>query len=104
MRRQRAERADQYRSRTYRLLLGSLAANVRALRKMNGWTQEDAAEKCGMAVPVYQRIEAAGVNLTFTTLARLCNGFQVEAQRLVRLRKAPTRQPPGRPKTLKVAT
>ncbi len=34
---------------------------------------------CEMAMQQYQRIEAGRVNLTFTTLARLCEGFGVDA-------------------------
>ena len=37
-----------------------------------------------MAPRVFQFVEAGAVNLTFTTLARLCNGFEVDARRLFR--------------------
>ena len=99
MRRHRAERAEQYESATYKLLVSSVAANVRALRKKTAWTQEIAAEKCGMLVQVFQRIEAGGGNLTLTTLARLCDGFEVAAVRLLKARRAPSQRSPGRPRT-----
>ena len=52
---------------------------LRAARDERGWTQEEAGARCGMAMQQYQRIEAGRVNLTFTSLARLCEGFGVDA-------------------------
>lgn len=93
----RAQRAGQYRTKSYKLLVGSLAANVRALRQRNGWTQQEAADHCNMVTQSYQRIEAGSVNVTFTTLARLCEAFEVDAPKLVSPAQPPPRRPRGRP-------
>lgn len=78
-RRRRAERLPQYEGAIYRALLRRFATRLRALREAQGWTQEEAGARCGMAMQQYQRIEAGRVNLTFTSLARLCEGFGVDA-------------------------
>lgn len=86
MRRQKAERAQQYRSRAYVDLKNRLAANVLRLRISYGWSQEEAAHNCGMSTRVLQRAESAEVNVTFTTLARFCEGFGVDIGELLRKR------------------
>lgn len=83
MRPRRADRAQQYRSRAYRELLVRLATNVRRLRQAREWSQEEAAYRSGMSTRVFQRIEASDVNATFTTLARLCEGFAVDVRELL---------------------
>lgn len=82
-RRVKEERRPQYRSRTYISLQRALAFNVKRLRSDFGWTQEEAAFECGMSPRLLQSIEAAKPNVTFTTLARLCDGFDVEAHELL---------------------
>jgi transcriptional regulator with XRE-family HTH domain len=82
MRRRRPEREQHYISDEYVTLQALLAANVRALRAQSGWSQEQAAEACGMATRLLQRVEAGDANTTMATLARLCAGFAVEPSRL----------------------
>lgn len=88
-RKRRPERAEQYESDAYRELQRRLAAAVRRLREEKGWTQEEAAHRCGMTTRLYQRVEGEEVNLTFTSLARLCEGFGVDVARLLKPLKRP---------------
>ena len=84
MRQRRAERAAQYESAAYNELLERLAHNVLRLRRARKWTQEEAAHQTGMSTRLFQRIEAGETNVTLTTLARLIEGFGVEAVDLLR--------------------
>ena len=70
-------------SAAYREFQARLAAAVRYLRTEKGWTQEEAAHRCGMTTRLLQRVEGSEVNLTFTTLARLCEGLEVDAAQLL---------------------
>jgi transcriptional regulator with XRE-family HTH domain len=85
-RQRRPERAEQYESASYRDLQSRLAASVRHLREARGWTQEEAAHRCGMTTRLFQRVEGEDVNLTFTSLARLCDGFEVDVVQLLKPR------------------
>ena len=87
-RRRRPERAEQYKSVAYQELRARLAAAVRHLRTEKGWTQEEAAHRCGMTTRLLQRVEGSEVNLTLTTLARLCEGFKVDAAQPLKPLKA----------------
>lgn len=81
-RRRRAERQGQYETEAYRALLRRFAVNLRRLREARAWTQEEAGARCGMVMQMYQRIESASVNVTLTTVARLSDGFGVDAHQL----------------------
>lgn len=60
-----------------------IATNTRRLRGVLGWTQEQAAEHCGIATQYLQLIEREGVNPTVGTLVRLANGLGVDLVELV---------------------
>jgi DNA-binding XRE family transcriptional regulator len=88
--RRREERLGQYRTRAYREVQRTLAANALRLRVAAGWTQEETAARCDMGVRLYQQVEHGDTNATVTTLARLCAGFRVELAELARpVPKAP---------------
>jgi transcriptional regulator with XRE-family HTH domain len=86
-RKRRPERAEQYESPTYRDLQSRLAATVRRLRAEKGWTQEEAAHRCGMTTRHLQSVEGEDVNATLTTLARLSEGFEVDVAQLFQSRR-----------------
>jgi transcriptional regulator with XRE-family HTH domain len=60
-----------------------VAANVRRLRKEHGLTQEQLAERCGLAPRKLQAIEA-GINVRVSTLDRLAAGLGVDVWELLR--------------------
>ena len=59
-----------------------LARAVRRERLRLGLTQEETAERAGIATRQLQRVEAAGVNAGLSTLAGLCRAFRVDVIRL----------------------
>ncbi|MDB4929970.1 MAG: transcriptional regulator [Myxococcaceae bacterium] len=98
MRRKPTTRDPLYRSREYLDLVGRVATNLRQLRQLRGWTQEDAATRCGqLSVYVLRQIESAQTNVTAVTLARLSAGFGVDVAAFLVPAPTPTRRAPGRP-------
>ena len=67
---------------SFKALQDTLASNARRLRADRGLTQEQAAHACAMSTRLLQRIEAAAVNTTLISVARLCSGYGVDAAEL----------------------
>ena len=93
MRRRRPDRLELYESATYVALQEALAANVRRARASLGLTQEAAAHACGMSARLLQRVEAADVNPTLITLARLSGGLGLDATALLQRSATPADDP-----------
>ena len=55
-----------------------LAMNIRDLRKQLKMTQEEAAEATGLNWRHWQKMEAGEVNVTLSTLSKICQGLGVE--------------------------
>jgi transcriptional regulator with XRE-family HTH domain len=89
----KSPRSHHYQGKTYRDLVARLSANVRALRKTAGLTQEEAAHRCGMTTAFFQSIEGEATNPTGITLARLADGLAVD---LADLLQPAARLPPRR--------
>jgi transcriptional regulator with XRE-family HTH domain len=60
----------------------ALGARVRALREDQGWTLEQAAERCQLDWKHLQKIESGVLNVTLVTLVRIAVGLGVSTQAL----------------------
>lgn len=75
--------AGRYAGPTHATILATVAANVRRLRALRGWSQTVCAPLCGgMSVYQLHLVEAGNSNFTASTLAQLCDGFSVPASEL----------------------
>ena len=91
------DRTPQYESPRYGDILSRLAGNVRFIRAERGWTQEETAYRCGeMSTYLYQLVESGTTNPTATTLARLCDGFDLDVLVLLAPVSAPLAARTGR--------
>jgi transcriptional regulator with XRE-family HTH domain len=61
------------------------AKRLRELRKQRSWTQEQAAENCGVGYKLYQLYEL-GIknNPGLLTLEKIANGYGIELRQLFR--------------------
>ncbi|NVM57347.1 MAG: helix-turn-helix transcriptional regulator [Desulfobacterales bacterium] len=59
------------------LIKKQLGRQIKALREEMGWRQEDVQDKTGLSSRYLGRIERGSVNLTLSTLLRLCEIFKV---------------------------
>jgi XRE family aerobic/anaerobic benzoate catabolism transcriptional regulator len=59
-------------------LLDRLAANVRALRKLRGWSRRDLARRAEISERFLADVEGANANPSLLRLAALAEVFEVE--------------------------
>lgn len=103
-RRRREDRAQQYKTAAYQNLAGRFGANVRRVRESLGLTQAEAAERCSLGTKHLQRIEAADMNLTLTTIARICEGFALDVREFFAPVAPLAKRRRGRPAKVEAAT
>jgi transcriptional regulator with XRE-family HTH domain len=84
--------------------LGYIAANVRNLRKIKGWSQEQLAEHAGLSTRFVQDTEASRANISVASLVALAEALAVEPPSLFKPTSTlqrrvgrPPRNPAGTP-------
>lgn len=65
-----------------------LAVNIRRLRRVRGWSQEDCAEACGLHRTYIGAVERGERNITMATLERIANAFHVSPVDLLTEKRA----------------
>jgi transcriptional regulator with XRE-family HTH domain len=64
-----------------------LADNLKVARRAKNFTQETLADKSGLAIRHLQKIEAAEVNVTLGTIAKIAKALRVSVHTLFELRR-----------------
>lgn len=103
MKQRAASRAELF-GDTYRAVVERIAANVRRLRDLRGWTQEEAAHQCNdLDLTLWRMVESGRTNITAATLARLVDGFAVDVGELFAPAPPLEKRRPGRPRKVERA-
>jgi DNA-binding XRE family transcriptional regulator len=79
--------ADGHAKVTAASLRRRLGYNARRLRDAAGLTQTEAAERVGLGLRQWQKIEACQSNATLSTLVRIAAAFEVDIAELFRRRR-----------------
>lgn len=70
-------------SRDFKAIQEQLGTSVRLLREEHGMTQQVAADKSGINVRHWQKLEAGEINVSLITLYRVAELFKVEIAEIV---------------------
>ncbi len=65
------------------ILIASVGARIKQLRYAAGKTQEEMAERLGVSLRNYQRLETGQTNMSLRTIARLAAALEVEPHSLL---------------------
>lgn len=60
-----------------------IGARIRQLRKINGWSQEELARKCGISMTFMGHIERGTRHMSLDTFASMCVELEIDADVLL---------------------
>lgn len=60
-----------------------IGKKIRLLRHQNGWTQEDAAERLGLSVPAFSKMETGKSEITLSRLEQLARLFNLSVVQMM---------------------
>jgi len=63
----------------------SAGKNIRALRHERGWSQEDVANRLGISIPAFSKIETGVTDINLSRLEQIANIFEVSVVNLLSL-------------------
>ena len=55
----------------------SVGMNIRTLRHQQGWSQEDVANRLGISIPAFSKIETGVTDINLSRLEQIANVFEV---------------------------
>lgn len=78
----------------------SVGKNIRTLRHQHGWSQEDVANRLGISIPAFSKIETGVTDINLSRLEQIANIFDVNVVNLLAL---DTEEVDMKPSSLSVA-
>ena len=55
----------------------SVGMNIRTMRHQHGWSQEDVANRLGISIPAFSKIETGVTDINLSRLEQIANVFEV---------------------------
>ncbi|UOE46776.1 helix-turn-helix transcriptional regulator [Mucilaginibacter sp. SMC90] len=78
----------------------SVGKNIRTLRHQHGWSQEDVANRLGISIPAFSKIETGVTDINLSRLEQIANIFEVNVVNILAL---DTEEVDMKPSSLSVA-
>ncbi|WP_295673559.1 helix-turn-helix transcriptional regulator [uncultured Mucilaginibacter sp.] len=63
----------------------SVVKNIRTLRHQRGWSQEDVANRLGISIPAFSKIETGVTDINLSRLEQIANIYEVNVVNLLSL-------------------
>jgi transcriptional regulator with XRE-family HTH domain len=61
----------------------SVGKNIRTLRHQRGWSQEDVANRLGISIPAFSKIETGVTDINLSRLEQIANIYEVNVVNLL---------------------
>src|SRR6202161_2374356 len=61
----------------------SVGKNIRAIRHQRGWSQEDIANRLGISIPAFSKIETGVTDVNLSRLEQIANIYEVSVVQLL---------------------
>ena len=63
----------------------TVGQNIRTLRHQRGWSQEDVADRLGISIPAFSKIETGVTDINLSRLEQIANIYEVNVINLLSL-------------------
>lgn len=63
----------------------TVGANIRTMRHQRGWSQEDVANRLGISIPAFSKIETGVTDINLSRLEQIANIYDVNVVNLLSL-------------------
>ena len=63
----------------------TVGANIRTFRHQRGWSQEDVANRLGISIPAFSKIETGVTDINLSRLEQIANIYEVNVVNLLSL-------------------
>ncbi len=74
----------------------TIGKNIRAFRHQNGWSQEDVANKLGISIPAFSKIETGVTDINLSRLEQIANIYDVNVVQILSMdAEQPVEQQPS---------
>jgi transcriptional regulator with XRE-family HTH domain len=67
----------------------TVGKNIRTIRHQRGWSQEDVANRLGISIPAFSKIETGVTDINLSRLEQIANIYEVNVVNLISLDAAP---------------
>src|ERR1700743_2131965 len=61
----------------------SVGRNIRTIRHQRSWSQEDVANRLGISIPAFSKIETGGTDINLSRLEQIANIYEVNVVNLL---------------------
>ena len=63
----------------------TIGKNIRTFRHQHGWSQEDVANRLGISIPAFSKIETGVTDINLSRLEQIANIYEIEVSQLLSL-------------------
>lgn len=73
----------------------SIGQNIRTLRHRNGWSQEDVANRLGISIPAFSKIETGVTDINLSRLEQIADIYEIDVVQILALDSEDIEQTPS---------
>lgn len=73
----------------------TIGKNIRTLRHQRGWSQEDVANRLGISIPAFSKIETGVTDINLSRLEQIADIYEIEVVQILALDAEEVEQTPS---------
>jgi transcriptional regulator with XRE-family HTH domain len=73
----------------------TIGKNIRTLRHQHGWSQEDVANRLGISIPAFSKIETGVTDINLSRLEQIANIYEIDVVQILALDTENVEQQPS---------